>query len=71
MMKACVAQSVLLVLLTSLALPTYAKPTEVSKLGYSAVASGQRASMMVAARGGFASTTLGPKKDVPISCAKP
>ncbi|TVR56605.1 MAG: hypothetical protein EA420_20090 [Candidatus Competibacteraceae bacterium] len=65
-------KAALLVLLAGVALSAGAKPGEVRKLENMRVADQQNGDLIVVARrGGFAGTVLGPTVDVPISCAEP
>ena len=70
-MKAYVTKAAVLVFLGGIALSASAKPVHVMSWQNAMSAGHQNSYLMVAARGGLAGTTLGPKKDVAISVAKP
>lgn len=70
-MKACVTKTALLALIAGFALSANAKPVETRSLESAVAVDHQNGDLMVVARRGFAGTTLGPKKDVPISVATP
>lgn len=70
-MKTCFIKVSLFAVLASVALSAGAKPAQVQQWESAVLARGQNANLTVAARRGFAGTSLGPKVDTPISCATP
>lgn len=71
MMKAYIVKTALLVLMAGATLSVSAMPAQVQQWEKVVVADRQSENLIVVARGGFAGTTLGPKRDISISVAKP